>query len=63
MKARQIIDGKWYTPNPYVGCCDCGLIHRIEHRVRNGVVQFRVWRKSRLSAQRRKTKKFPFTKA
>lgn len=43
----QTYDGKWMTPtrkNFYRSCCDCGLVHREEYRVRNGKVQYRVWR-------------------
>lgn len=43
----QTIDGQWRTPtrkNFYRACCDCGLVHREEYRVRNGRVQYRVWR-------------------
>lgn len=43
----QTIDGEWRTPPRkrfYRACCDCGLVHREEYRVRNGKVQYRVWR-------------------
>lgn len=66
MKEHQIIDGKWHRVHSHMGCCDCGLIHRIEYR---GVViggkhylEARVWRAKRLTAEARKKKSYPFTK-
>lgn len=58
----QTIDGKWRTPprnrHFYRACCDCGLVHREEYRVRNGKVQYRVWRDpEETKAERRRTGK------
>jgi hypothetical protein len=38
---------EWFTPHPTryrEQCCDCGLIHRVEHRKVNGVIQKRARR-------------------
>jgi hypothetical protein len=45
-------EGEWVDcrDGNLVGCCDCGLVHRVEYRVRyrgrgrNRVIQKRVWR-------------------
>lgn len=31
-------------------CCDCDLVHRMDFRVRGGVIQFRVERDERATA-------------
>ena len=62
MRVRQIMDGVWHKPSDYIGCCDCGLIHRIEYRIRKGKVERCVWRRDRMSNQRRKKKKYAFKK-
>ena len=44
---KQVEDGKWMTPPRkrfYRSCCDCGLVHGEQYRIRNGALQFRVWR-------------------
>lgn len=41
--------GEWIKPDPkqfQLGCCDCGLVHRIDFRIVNGQVQFRAYRDS-----------------
>jgi len=59
----QTYDGVWRTPprkNFYRACCDCGLIHREEYRVRKGKIQYRVWRdKAETRLERRRTGKGP----
>jgi hypothetical protein len=45
--APRIEDGEWYEPseNPFIqGCCDCGLAHRIEYDIENGVLSLRFYR-------------------
>lgn len=56
MKYYQQSDGEWVEPtNDYkMACCDCGLIHKMEFRVRKGKVQFRAFRDNRATAQRRR---------
>ena len=33
MKYNQVKDGQWVQTAKYSGCCDCGLIHRVESKV------------------------------
>jgi hypothetical protein len=51
MKYTQVHDGEWFEPKPQRGhktrCCDCGLIHRMDFRVRDGKVQIRAVRDKR----------------
>jgi len=57
VKYAQVYDGEW-VPLPRRGqkivCCDCGLIHRIDVRVKAGKVQFRAFRDVRATAARRR---------
>lgn len=49
--------GEWQTPRHggyLMACCDCGLVHRLEFRVRRGAVQFRAWRDNRRTGQLRR---------
>lgn len=59
----QTYDGRWRTPprkNFYRACCDCGLVHREEYRVRNGKIQYRVWRdRDETRIERRRAGKGP----
>lgn len=60
MRYVQATDGEWIQPirkGYRVACCDCGLVHRINIRVRKGKVQFQVFRDSRATASRRKRRK------
>lgn len=55
--------GEWVQPirkGYKLACCDCGLVHTMNFRVRNGRVQFAVWRNNRATAiMRRKHKDKP----
>jgi len=57
----QLYDGEWNIiprKNFYRACCDCGLVHREEHRVRKGKIEYRVWGdKAATRAERRATGK------
>lgn len=47
----------WIQPvrrNYRMGCCDCGLVHNIDFRIKNGRVQFRAGRNTRSTAQLRR---------
>ena len=33
MKKIQGIAGRWYRSTKYETCCDCGLVHKKEHRI------------------------------
>jgi len=58
MRYTQVLDGEWIQPMPQRGhkmaCCDCGLVHRMDFRVRAGKVQFRAVRDVRATRGRRK---------
>jgi hypothetical protein len=59
-KIEQIYDGQWYPADeyPYEACCDCGLVHRIKTRIRNGKVEICATRDNRRTAAlRRKMKR------
>lgn len=61
MKYTQVHDGEWFEPKPQRGhkmaCCDCGLIHTMNFRVKNGKVQIQATRDNRATANRRRAKK------
>lgn len=57
MKYRQEVDGEWIQPvrrNYKLACCDCGLCHRVDFRIKSGRVQFRAVRNSRSTAAKRR---------
>jgi hypothetical protein len=63
---RTIIrNGKWKRVrlDGFEGCCDCGLIHRVQFRTRNGKLMTRVFRAKRLTAEARKRFKYPCRKS
>ncbi len=37
-----------------MACCDCGLVHTMDFRIRNGRIQFRARRNNRSTAQIRR---------
>lgn len=40
-------DGEWIQPvmkNYQMECCDCGLTHRMDFRIADGKIEFRVYR-------------------
>lgn len=56
----QISDGEWIQPirrGYKLGCCDCGLVHDIDFRIKNNRVQFKVFRNNRSTAMARRHKK------
>lgn len=60
MKPRYetVHDGQWFEPKPQRGhrmrCCDCGLVHVFNFRVRHGKVQLQPRRDKRATAAARK---------
>lgn len=49
--------GEWVRPTPTGyrhACCDCGLVHRMDFRVDDGRVEFRVFPAPRSTAQVRR---------
>ena len=46
-KYIQRFDGEWIRPtrkNYYIKCCECGLVHRMDFRIKNGHIEFRAFR-------------------
>ncbi len=63
MKYDQVNDGDWITPimrGYRMKCCDCGLVHRIDFKVkrhgRGHSVSIRVTRLERATAAARRKK-------
>jgi len=60
-KYVQIYDGDWVQPRSRRGhkmrCCDCGLVHVVNFRVRGGKLQFQVFRDDRATAASRRGKR------
>jgi hypothetical protein len=64
MKYRQEIETEngwteWIQPirrGYKMACCDCGLVHVIDFRMRKGQIQFRARRDNRATGQRRRYK-------
>lgn len=53
------IAGEWIQPirkGYRLACCDCGLIHLMNFRVKGRRVQFAVWRDNRATAAMRREK-------
>jgi hypothetical protein len=52
--------GEWVQPvrrGYKMRCCDCDLVHRMDFRIVNGRVQFRVFRDQRATAACRRKRK------
>ena len=44
---EQVLDGQWIAPARHgyrQACCDCGLVHRVDFRVKQGRIQLRAFR-------------------
>jgi hypothetical protein len=57
MEYVVVKDGEWIEPvmkNYKLACCDCGLIHKVDFRIRKGHIQFRAIRDRRATGQRRR---------
>ncbi len=51
------VPGRWIQPIRHgyrMACCDCGLVHIIDFRVRKRHVQLRVFRDNRATGQIRR---------
>ena len=63
MKYTQVFNGEWVTPRRRlhkIRCCDCGLVHIMQFRIKKGILEFRAWRDNKAtSASRRKQEKQP----
>ena len=50
----------WVTPirkGYKMACCDCGLVHRLDFRVKDKAIQFKVERDNRATAAMRRARK------
>ena len=46
IKYTQRVDGEWIRPtrkNYFIKCCDCGLEHKIDLRIKNKHIEFRAF--------------------
>lgn len=44
---KTVAAGEWVQPrrrNYYMKCCDCGLVHRMNFRIRKGRIQMQAFR-------------------
>lgn len=50
---------EWFKPalGYRIGCCDCGLVHDMEFRMKRGQVQIRARRNERATAAKRRHRK------
>lgn len=56
---RTLKEGVWYIEKTgYRGCCDCGLVHYVEYRIKKGKIQARSWRAIGSTEQARKQFRF-----
>jgi hypothetical protein len=47
VEIRKLDPGVWVRPRRrgyLFGCCDCGLVHRVDFRVVEGRAEFRLYR-------------------
>lgn len=61
MKYIEEETGKWIFPTRKgykLACCDCGLVHRLDFRIREKHIEFRMFRDNPATGQmRRRLKK------
>ena len=55
-KTVQIVDSAWYALGGYDSqiCCDCGLVHKLEHKLEKGRIYERVMVDAKATATERK---------
>lgn len=53
----QAFDGEWVRVRNRrryrIACCDCGLVHDMEFRVRDGKIELRAWRNPQATGGKR----------
>lgn len=57
MKYPTYVEGEWEQPTMKgykMMCCDCGLVHKINFRIKNGKVQMQTYRDNRATAATRR---------
>ena len=53
MPYEPVIPGKWFAPinkGYRMACCDCGLVHIFDFRIKDGDIELRAFRDNRRSA-------------
>ena len=55
MRPNQAVRLRWRQDELYMGCCDCGLVHRVRFSVKRGVVTVRAVRDKRRTGQLRRS--------
>lgn len=59
MKYQRVTEGEWVQPvrrHYKLACCDCGLVHRVNFRLRDNRIQFQAFRAPRATGQVRRWK-------
>jgi hypothetical protein len=65
MKSYQVYDGEWYNFNLTGGkicCCDCGLVHKINFKIKGEIIQIQVFQDTRSTGQVRRHRKYTHRK-
>lgn len=56
--STQRYDGEWFPAPHFLGCCDCGLVHTVDFRIRDGKLQMRVFRDPEGTLLKRRSRRF-----
>lgn len=59
-KISEPKEGEWVFPRRRgykLVCCDCGLTHILNFRIRNGHIEFQAFKNQRATGQRRRWQK------
>ncbi|MBW2081585.1 MAG: hypothetical protein JRI39_00525 [Deltaproteobacteria bacterium] len=54
---KDVRVGEWVQPVEHgykLACCDCGLVHKVDFRIHEGRIQFRMFRDARATGQVRR---------
>ena len=65
MKYDNKKDGEWSKVigrNHKIMCCDCGLVHLLDFRIKKGKIEFRGFRDNRATGQARRHRNIKVTK-
>jgi len=53
----EVQSGQWVQPvrkGYKMACCDCGLVHRVNFRLKGGRIQLQAFRDNRATGQKRR---------
>jgi len=59
-KYKEQYNGEWIQPirkGYKMMCCDCGLVHKLDFRIKKRKIQFRAFRDNRATGQARRHRK------